>query len=190
MGHTSRERSTVVHGERTARKAARTRASGRAGFRLAAQTMQWATPSVADTTGGRMARSGDRSDEPLLKGQAANLDGSLADADIIELRRQSPAGQQLQLQRDNPPSLFPPGPSIYPVGGIPSKERRSLNPLFVEWLMGWPPGWTLLAWTDFACSETALSALEAAYAVRTLATRLAASGSASAARLVRMMVSA
>lgn len=38
-----------------------------------------------------------------------------------------------------------------------SKERRSLNPLFVEWLMGWPPGWTLLAWTDFACSETALS---------------------------------
>ena len=38
-----------------------------------------------------------------------------------------------------------------------SKERRSLNPLFVEWLMGWPPGWTLLVWTDFACSATALS---------------------------------
>lgn len=38
-----------------------------------------------------------------------------------------------------------------------SKERRSLNPLFVEWLMGWPPGWTLLAWTDFACSATELS---------------------------------
>lgn len=37
-----------------------------------------------------------------------------------------------------------------------SKERRSLNPLFVEWLMGWPPGWTLLAWTDFGCSEMAL----------------------------------
>lgn len=43
------------------------------------------------------------------------------------------------------------------VGGIPSTDRRSLNPLFVEWLMGWPPGWTLLAWTDFACSATALS---------------------------------
>ncbi len=38
-----------------------------------------------------------------------------------------------------------------------SKERRSLNPLFVEWLMGWPPGWTLGAWTDFACSATELS---------------------------------
>ncbi len=44
----------------------------------------------------------------------------------------------------------------YPVGGISSRERRSLNPLFVEWLMGWPHGWTLLAWTDFACSEMEL----------------------------------
>ena len=43
------------------------------------------------------------------------------------------------------------------VGETPSKQRRSLNPLFVEWLMGWPPGWTLAAWTDFACSETELS---------------------------------
>jgi hypothetical protein len=42
-------------------------------------------------------------------------------------------------------------------GGPLLDERRSLNPLFVEWLMGWPPGWTLLAWTDFACSETELS---------------------------------
>jgi hypothetical protein len=50
-----------------------------------------------------------------------------------------------------------PGPVIYPVGEISSKERRSLNPLFVEWLMGWPPGWTLLAWTDLGCSETELS---------------------------------
>lgn len=49
---------------------------------------------------------------------------------------------------------------IATVGDSSSKERRSLNPLFVEWLMGWPPGWTLLslglAWTDFACSATAL----------------------------------
>jgi hypothetical protein len=50
-----------------------------------------------------------------------------------------------------------PALTTYPVGGIPSSDRRSLNPLFVEWLMGWPPGWTLLAWTDFACSATELS---------------------------------
>lgn len=47
------------------------------------------------------------------------------------------------------------------LGDTSSKERRSLNPLFVEWLMGWPPGWTLLGagheLTDFASSETALS---------------------------------
>lgn len=36
------------------------------------------------------------------------------------------------------------------------RPRRTLNPLFVEWLMGWPPGWTLLAWTDLGCSATAL----------------------------------
>lgn len=34
--------------------------------------------------------------------------------------------------------------------------RRILNPLFVEWLMGWPANWTLVAWIDFACSATEL----------------------------------
>ncbi len=42
-------------------------------------------------------------------------------------------------------------------GSMCSEDRRSLNPLFVEWLMGWPPAWTLVAWTDFACSEMELS---------------------------------
>lgn len=46
--------------------------------------------------------------------------------------------------------------TITTVGETHSRPRRSLNPLFVEWLMGWPPGWTLLAWTGFACSATAL----------------------------------
>lgn len=44
----------------------------------------------------------------------------------------------------------------YPVGQTSSHPRRSLNPLFVEWLMGWPPGWTLGVWIDFACSATEL----------------------------------
>jgi hypothetical protein len=47
-------------------------------------------------------------------------------------------------------------------GETSSPDRRSLNPLFVEWLMGWPPGWTLLSagpeLTGFASSATALSA--------------------------------
>jgi hypothetical protein len=93
---------------------------------LTGQSQQWATPSVADVQGGRMSRSKDRSDELLLNGQSDRLSSSLQDR------------------------------IIYPVGQVSSHPRRSLNPLFVEWLMGWPPGWTLVAWTDFACSETEL----------------------------------
>lgn len=33
-----------------------------------------------------------------------------------------------------------------------SNERLGLNPLFVEWLMGWPEGWTA-----FECSATELT---------------------------------
>lgn len=51
----------------------------------------------------------------------------------------------------------PPVQGTYSVGETCSPDRRSLNPHFVEWLMGWPPGWTLLGWTDFACSATELS---------------------------------
>ncbi len=36
-------------------------------------------------------------------------------------------------------------------GPASSPERRTLNPLFVEWLMGWPA-----EWTRFGCSATAL----------------------------------
>lgn len=101
---------------------------------LQGQAQTWATPSVADTTGGRMARSGDQSNEPLLKGQAEKV--TLA-------------------------SFLPDHP-ISTVGEESSHIRRTLNPLFVEWLMGWPPGWTSLALTPpasnaCACSVTALS---------------------------------
>jgi hypothetical protein len=45
----------------------------------------------------------------------------------------------------------PPAPAT--IAGQPSSpERRSLNPLFVEWLMGWPIGWT-----DCERAETGLS---------------------------------
>lgn len=36
-----------------------------------------------------------------------------------------------------------------------SKERRSLNPAFVGWLMNWPPGWTLIASIGSECWGTA-----------------------------------
>lgn len=103
------------------------RDTGQPNSNLPTQIAKWSTPSVADVQGGRMTRSKERSDEMLLNGQADALTSSLQDQ------------------------------IIYPVGETSSHPRRSLNPLFVEWLMGWPPGWTLLAWTDFACSATELS---------------------------------
>lgn len=37
---------------------------------------------------------------------------------------------------------FSPLDQVTPAGPQSSPERRTLNPLFVEWLMGWPIGWT------------------------------------------------
>ena len=40
------------------------------------------------------------------------------------------------------------GLTIAKPGHTCSKRCRRLNPLFAEWLMGWPPYWTLIAITD------------------------------------------
>ena len=40
-----------------------------------------------------------------------------------------------------------------PGGPTSSPERRTLNPLFVEWLMGWPIGWTGSAPVETASSH-------------------------------------
>lgn len=95
----------------------------------------WPTPTAMNRP---------RSDETLEKCRAS---------------RKAKAGQNtvpLYLE-DVASRLSLPAPATSRDGEPSSKERRSLNPLFVEWLMGWPPGWTLLAWTDFACSGTELS---------------------------------
>lgn len=49
-----------------------------------------------------------------------------------------------------------------PLAGRPSSSddptsHPRLNPLFVEWLMGWPEGWTSLAPIDCGSPETAWS---------------------------------
>lgn len=54
-------------------------------------------------------------------------------------------------------SLLPDRP-ISTDGDGSSHIRRTLNPLFVEWLMGWPPGWTSLGLTPLASSGCACSA--------------------------------
>jgi hypothetical protein len=113
---------------------------GAGGVPLPAQTAQWPTPT---------ALSRPRSEETLEKCAAfrkrnANQDTVPLYLEEVAIRASShPA-------RTNSAS-----------GEKPSTDRRSLNPLFVEWLMGWPLGWTLLSagpeLIAFASSATELS---------------------------------
>jgi hypothetical protein len=89
---------------------------------LSREASLWATPSVADVTGGHKHRSGDRSDELLLNGQAAHFGH--------------------------------PDPETDPHGPRSNAPAPRLSPFFVEWLMGWPAGWTRIASTGSALSET------------------------------------
>ncbi len=137
------------------------------------QATAWATPSVADTTGGRMARSGPRSSEMLLKGQAEQLSVTcLSTPPSPEMLTHG--GQSLNTQvtfylrcrattdsclKSEMRALLRLGirkrkgwASTAPMAFIRPSFRRSLNPRFVEWLMGWPSGWT-----NCGCSEMALS---------------------------------
>lgn len=86
------------------------------------QVQQWVTPTSAIAQGGQSSRSGDRKDELLLTGQAREVSCSRL-----------------------PPTTSTAGPDSSPSG-------LSLNPQFVEALMGWAPGST-----SFACSATAWS---------------------------------
>lgn len=118
---------------------------GAGGIPLAAQTQQWMTPRVSET--GQYQYNNGNKDNPVL-----TLQG--------------------QAQASDFRSILPDRP-ISTVGEESSPIRRTLNPLFVEWLMAWPPGWTSQALTapersasgaiimpasnGSACSATALS---------------------------------
>lgn len=73
----------------------------------------------------------------------------------ISSLRETRASQTASPARDSEPTMTDGSPSIScasyrfsrpdpqtPGGQTSSKECRTLNPLFVEWLMGWPRGWT------------------------------------------------
>jgi hypothetical protein len=108
---------------------------GAGGIPLPAQAAQWATPTSVHRKSEKAMRPfalGGSSSPPGIEQQAEGL--------VCSLQAQPTATD----------------------GEKSSPDRRSLNPLFVEWLMGWPPGWTLLSagheLTAFASSATALSA--------------------------------
>lgn len=130
---------------------------------LSLQASQWYTPSVPN--GGRTL-----AEDTTPTGMTA--DGAKRQVGLENQARQWATPTSLNFDKSHQPGnsrsqnrnmemardLYSRLARVTVKTGKPSsKERRSLNPLFVEWLMGWPPGWTLLAWTDFACSATELS---------------------------------
>lgn len=143
---------------------------------LPAQASRWMTPRSHEV-GQYQYDRGDRSKPiPTLTGQAIDM-AAYTSANVwptptamsrprsdeapekCRASRKAKAGQNtvpLYLE-DLASRLSLPAPETSTDGAPSSKERRSLNPLFVEWLMGWPLGWTLGVWTGFACSETELS---------------------------------
>lgn len=134
---------------------------------LTGQTMKWSTPSIADVDGGRMSRSGERSSELLMKGQAealfSRLDqtpstfgGSLPTTLLTFYRRmRATTDSELRSEmrallrmaiRQRGRGWTRKGPTGY----VRPSFKRSLNPCFVGWLMGWPP----IASTGFGFSGT------------------------------------
>lgn len=117
----------------------------------------WSTPRASDAEKGSPNQSFGAGGQPLPSQAAQWSTPSVADVQGGRKSRSGDRDSELLMngQADQLCSRLDQMPSTN--GETSSPDRRSLNPLFVEWLMGWPPGWTLAAWTDFACSEMALS---------------------------------
>ncbi|MEM1212964.1 MAG: hypothetical protein AAGI68_11790 [Planctomycetota bacterium] len=208
---------TITGGGESAERKKELGREGAGGGDLQAQTKQWSTPSVADTQGGRLSRSGGRSGVLLLQGQAKQTSGVLASAwptpgardhkGSIPLHRRNrtmgtldEAAEQRWTSPSSPPApttlthgelSLPPSLTSRPLtthalrqtfallSGVPFEvldqviaeavdarlsdllttllphlAKRRLNPRFVEWLMGWPPGWTSLAPIASGSEET------------------------------------
>lgn len=140
---------------------------------LPSQAAQWEAPSVAVTAGSRLTRSGSRSDEMLLTGQA--LETSHWAAPCAQNYKGSSEGSitrqdgksrmdllHYQAEQAFDPSHFlpPSSPDQTTAAGStcstafpnssPLSVKRKLNPIFVEALMRWPTGLS-----GFARQETA-----------------------------------
>jgi len=127
------------------------------GVPLSAQAHKWRTPQAMDAERGSngtwepQAKAGEHSLRHQIekwKTPRTVFGSYTRDNGDPEKRRPSIDGQALAFSRLAPQSET--------LGETSSSERRSLNPLFVEWLMGWPPMWVRV-WTNSGCSATALS---------------------------------
>jgi hypothetical protein len=137
----------------------------------AALSQDWSTPTTAIATGGQTSRSGKRKGELLLAGQAAwaTPKASLNGPDYARANREKSGADDLVTQAAKnwgTPSahdckgkgmdgqlvtdlLFGRGPQGAERNNTHGKPPGSLNPAWVEQLMGWATGMS-----SFTCSET------------------------------------
>ncbi|RWO90907.1 MAG: DNA cytosine methyltransferase [Mesorhizobium sp.] len=121
---------------------------------------------------------------------AAFTGASMGDADVAELRREPPAGELAQPEHQHglgAGTLFPPGPSDSENWQAALERTPELEPALRRVADGLASRLDVGRVDRLRMLGNGVVPLQAAYAVRTLATRLAGRGSAGAARLVRMM---
>jgi hypothetical protein len=136
--------------------------SDTSGDGLATQASQWSTPRATDGEKGGPNQTFGAGGIPL-PAQAAHwpTPTSLSFAESHQPDNSKSYNETMRLAEPLSLRSILPDHPISTIGEDSSHIRRSLNPLFVEWLMGWLRGWTLLALTrpgsnDFACSEMEL----------------------------------
>ena len=95
---------------------------------LANQATTWQTPSAQQFEAADLDRLLQRQAEAKVKGKSGNGFG-------IPLANEVQIWARAHSRCSHPVLATAAGPTSSP-------ERRTLNPLFVEWLMGWPIGWT------------------------------------------------
>lgn len=126
------------------------RDGGKAGMErdtLTGAVKNWPTPNTPN--GGRAMRPEDIQAKGATAGgkrqvmleNVAKLFPTPHARDADKWNNRAP-GHERQVQLSGFCHAFHPAPETPGPGATSSNGRRRLNPLFVEWLMGWPLGWT------------------------------------------------
>lgn len=149
------------------------------------QARLWSTPRASDAEKGGPNQAFGLGGRP-----SSGADGELGDAHLVELRRQPSAGQFPESEhqsRSGEGPLFPPGPSDLSGWADILASSPELEPAFCRVADGLAARLDIARVDRLRMLGNGVVPLQAAYAFRVLAARLAARGSAGATRLVRMM---
>jgi DNA (cytosine-5)-methyltransferase 1 len=163
---------------------------GTASERVGGSLVYAERPQRGSNAGRGHELNGDYPGRDQETGRLGEPSALVADANVAELRREPSAWQQSVLQSDHGIGrayLFPPGPADLERWLYILEAAPELEPAFCRVADGLASRLDTARVDRLRMLGNGVVSLEAAYAVRTLATRLAARGAACAERLVRMM---